>query len=185
MRSTLTARVQAFVQSEDGGPAAEFALFATILAPLILNFIDMGWYVYQRMQTENVGQAAAQAAWATCTTVPATATACPRLENAVNSALAGSTLAKDGANGVSWTNSPQAISPQKTVWQDMGYYCPDGSNVLVKQSGSTVPCATTKQNPGYYTKISISYPFKPIFPGATIASLLATPLTRDTWIRLD
>jgi len=47
--------------------AIEFAGTAALLSVGLLNAVDVGYYMYRRMEVENAAQVAAQAAWKTCT----------------------------------------------------------------------------------------------------------------------
>src|SRR3982751_5820477 len=81
-----------------GGAGVEFALMLTILIFPILNVVDIGIYIYSRMELENATQVAAQAAWATCSAaanLPATPNSyakCPVLPNAVATAAHSTSL---------------------------------------------------------------------------------------------
>src|SRR5689334_11588228 len=107
-----------YLRQEDGGPAAETGLFILILAPILLNVMDVGVYIYKRMQVQNAAQAGAQAAWAVCTTASVTATPCStNIVTAVRGGIQSTSL----GTGVTWTNSGSYIT-------DAGYRCPDGTN---------------------------------------------------------
>jgi Flp pilus assembly protein TadG len=162
-----------YLHDEHGAAAAETAIFVLVLAPIALNLVDLGVYVYKRMQVENAAQAGAQAAWATCTKPPASATNCPYIASAVTAAVQGTSL----GTAVTWSNSPAST--------DAGYYCPDGTNNAFVTSSSGATCTNTGASAGYYVKITVSYPFAPVFSGFSVASLLPTPITRTTWMRLE
>lgn len=166
---------------EAGAAAAEFAMFIVFLVPLLLNLIDLGYYVYVRMQVENAAQSGAQAAWANCSKDPASATNCPNLSTAVTSAVQSTNL----GTGVTWTNSANMWSGTPP---GVTFYCPNSAtNSLVQQNAKTPACSSTTSTgtaPGTYAKISVSYTFTPIFSGATIASLLPATITSTTYQRL-
>lgn len=175
----IPSRLRTFVRDDDGAAAAEIGMFVLIVVPLLLNLADLGGYVYQRMEVYNAAQAGAQAAFANCSVKPASSTNCPNMSTAVTSAVRSTILGSD----VIWSNSA-------TIWTnpDVTYYCPNSAtNSLVSQAGATPMCsATTSTNttPGTYAKITVSYNFRPMFAGATIASLFTTPITTTTYMRL-
>jgi Flp pilus assembly protein TadG len=171
MSATIRARVRHWLADEDGAAAAELGIFVLILAPIILNLVDMGSYAYQRMELENAAQAGAQAAWANCTSAPVSA--CTNLSPAVAAAVQSTSL---GSN-VSWTNSG-------TYASDAGYYCPDGANNAFVAATVSTTCTNTNALAGYYAKISVSFTFRPVFSAPTIASLFPNPITQTTWTRI-
>jgi Flp pilus assembly protein TadG len=162
-----------YLRDDHGAAAVETAIFVLVLAPIVLNLADLGIYVYRRMQVENAAQAGAQAAWATCTKPPATATNCPYIATAVLAAVQGTSL----GTTVSWSNSPASTNAN--------YYCPDGPDNSLISVASGTTCTTTDAKAGYYVRIDVSYNFQPVFTGFSVASLLPTPITRSTWMRLE
>jgi Flp pilus assembly protein TadG len=166
-------RLSHYLREERGAAAAELGIFVLVLTPIVLNLVDIGVYVYKRMQVENAAQAGAQAAWATCDKAPANSTNCPYLSGAVSGGVQGTSL---GA-GVTWTNSASYLS-------DAGYYCPDGTNNALVASSAGATCTSTGASAGYYVKIIASYAFSPLFTNASVASLLPSPITYTTWTRL-
>jgi Flp pilus assembly protein TadG len=169
-----------YLRNTGGAAAAEFAMFAVVLAPLLMNLGDMGYYAYVRMEVENAAQAGAQAAWANCSASTPSATNCPDMTNAITSAVQSTSL---GSN-VTWTNSAD-------MWSATGHpygvdtYCPDSStNSLVYSNATCSDTTSTDAAPGTYVKITVSYTFHPLFRGATIASLFPATITRSTYQRL-
>jgi Flp pilus assembly protein TadG len=162
-----------YLHDDHGAAAAETAIFVLVLAPIVLNLAELGIYVYKRMQVENAAQAGAQAAWATCAKPPASATNCPYIASAVLAAVQGTSLGTD----VTWSNSPASTAA--------GYYCPDGASNSFISVASGTTCTNTGSGAGYYVRINVSYNFQPLFTGFTVASLLPTPITRSTWMRLE
>jgi Flp pilus assembly pilin Flp len=167
----IGARVRRWLADENGAAAAELGLFVLIIAPIILNLVDMGSYAYQRMQVENAAQAGAQAAWANCTAPPVSS--CTNLSPAVSAAVQSTSL---GSN-VSWSNSG-------TYTSDAGYYCPDGTNNAFVAATAVTTCTNTTALAGYYAKISVSFTFQPVFSAPTIVSLFPNPITQTTWTRI-
>jgi Flp pilus assembly protein TadG len=168
-----------YLRDDNGAAAAETAIFVLVLAPIILNLVDLGAYAYKRMQVENAAQAGAQAAWATCTKPPASASNCQYLSSAVTGAVAGTSL----SNTVVWSNASAFTGTPPA--SDAGYFCPDGANNALTASSLGSTCTKTGAKAGYYVKIAVSYPFQPIFTGFSVAALLPTPITRTTWMRIE
>jgi Flp pilus assembly protein TadG len=177
----MVRRICDFVRQTSGAAAAEFAMFVLILAPLLLNLGDIGYYAYVRMQVENAAQAGAQAAWANCSTKPASSANCPNLSNAVTSAVTSTSL----GNLVSWTNSSSMFTG--TAPRGVDTYCPtatNSTNALVYSSSNCSNTSSTGSTPGTYARIDVSYTFRPLFRGATIASLFPATITATTYQRL-
>jgi len=174
--------LQNYGMNSSGAAAAEFALVLSLLTIPILNVVDLGIYVFQRMELDNAAQVAAQTAWATCTTSanwPATPNSyanCSTLPAAIATAVQ-STPLSSGAT-VTATNE--------------GYYCVNTTTSALVAVGtfpdskpsdcSSVGSAADK--PGDYISITVSYAYAPFFPGVTVTSLLTTPITRTAWVRL-
>ncbi len=97
--------------------AIEFAGAASLLSVGLLNAVDVGYYMYQRMQVENAAQVGAQAAWKTCTQsmLPATQN-CSGLNMAIAAAIHSTSLGT--AVGLA------------SGYPAEGYYCVDGSDAL-------------------------------------------------------
>ncbi len=162
-------------RNESGAAALEIALWSGLMVLPILSVVDIGFYLYQRMELENATQVAAQAVWTKCGTVylPAT-TKCPGLNATINNAIQTSTtLATD-------------ITATAT---NEGYYCmvsgalqPTGGSL---SSGTTI-CADGSRSADYI-QITGSYTYTPLFQGVTVASLLTAggPITKTVWMRLN
>jgi Flp pilus assembly protein TadG len=171
-------------RDEKGAAAVEFALVLTLLTVPVLNVVDLALYAWDRMQLDNAAQVAAQAAWATCSTPanhPATPNSyalCAGMPAAVTTAVRSTSL---GTN-VTWSLAGEA------------YYCilPGGTLQLVAAATATPPSNCSKNSiggqasdvPGDYIQITAAYTYTPVFAGVSIASLLATPITRTAWMRL-
>lgn len=173
----MTAKVEAIRADQRGVSAVEFALFASMLVFALINTADVSIYIYKRMQVENATQMGAQAAWKACdlTQIPAT-TNCPNFTTAVQNAIQSTSL---GAQV-----SLQAGSPSE------GWYCVDGSGVLQWVSNySTKPtdCSAvgTTFDPADYVTIQTTYTYAPLFAGISVASVLTTPITRTSMMRLN
>jgi Flp pilus assembly protein TadG len=173
----MTKHIAALRSDRRGVAAIEFAIFAGLLSIGMLNVTDLAVYVYQRMQVEYATQAGAQAAWHTCNTnqLPATNN-CSGLSNAVQNAVKSTSL---GTRVTLQSGSPSE-----------GYYCVNGSGVLQYMSdvnNKPTDCSAAGAagvQPGDYIKISTTFAYAPLFPGVTVAGVLATPITRIALMRL-
>lgn len=171
-------------RDQAGAAAVEFALVVTLLTVPVLNVIDLAMYAWDRMQVDNAAQMGAQAAWTTCaatTNHPATPNSyanCTGMPAAVTQAVRSTSL---GAN-VTWSATAE------------GYYCilPGGTLKFVVAATGNPPSDCSKSGigglstdkPGDYVQISVQYTFTPIFRAVSIASALASPITRTAWTRL-
>src|ERR1700756_2430202 len=119
MLGRLTSRLRLLGRDRGGGAAVEFALASLLLVLAVLNAIDFGYYMYQRMEVEYAAQVGAQAAWKTCydtsSMLPATQN-CTGLNNAITAAVQATSL---GTN-----LSLQSGYPAE------GYYCATSSGAL-------------------------------------------------------
>jgi Flp pilus assembly protein TadG len=115
----LTAKLRFFLRDTRGSAAIEFAGVMLLLVAGIFNAVDVGYYIYLRMEVENAAQVGVQAAWNTCNDVssmlPATQN-CPGLNAAVNGAIQSTSL----GTAVSLANG----------YPTEGYYCVNASYAL-------------------------------------------------------
>ena len=170
-----------YQRDTSGAAAAEFALWVTVLTVPVYNVVDISFYTYQHMQVENAAQVAAQAVWQLCNTsakLPATRN-CANLTSALTSAAQSTSL---GTGVTLPTGSPTE-----------GYYCVNGSNALVLVGAVTAAApsscsafvAGNTSAPGDYAQVQVSYTYTPAFPGVSVVSLLATPIVKTAWMRLN
>ena len=175
------ARYRAFWRNAHGVAGIEFALLAMTLSVALLNAVDVGYYVYRRMQVEMAAQVGAQAAWKTCggqpSVLPATQN-CSGLNTAVTAAIQSTTL---GAAVTLASGYPQE-----------GYYCVNTTtNVLVpvgSLSNKPSNCVGTDisgAGPGDYLQVQVTYKYVPLFKGITVISAMGiTSITKTSWMRL-
>lgn len=180
--------LKTFVRDARGNAAVEFVLWLALLIVPLLSVVDVGAYVFQRMQLQIAGQAGAQYVWHMCDPnlggVPAFNSAkCSNLSLAgVTSSVQATTLGtkvtvtgvKEGSactkanNTLTWVGTPSiAIGTAPTPLAN----CPSST-------GSTTP-------PGDYVTITVSYPYRPAFTGLSVGSLLTTPITHTSLIRMN
>ena len=165
-----------FLRDTRGAAAIELALWLTILIVPVMNVVDLGFYVFQRMQVENAVQAGAQAVWAACVSYSSQpkGTACGSSRDTAISLGIQSTSLLDQVTLV-------AGSPTE------GPYCPDSSNVLQPVATYKMSCAAAGYpagTAGDYIQLSVTYTYTPLFGLASVASLLPTPIVRTAWMRL-
>jgi Flp pilus assembly protein TadG len=173
-----TNKVEAIRSDERGVSAIEFSLFAGLLSLAVLNTADISIYTYKRMELENATQMGVHAAWKTCDTMhlPAT-TSCPGLMTAVTNAVQSTSLGTQV--------SLQAGYPSE------GYYCVNSSNALQyvsAVSNKPTDCSSAGMpnlQPADYIQIQTTFSYAPLFPGITVASVFATPITKTALMRLD
>lgn len=174
-----------YLQDSRAAAAAEMALIMPGIAFVLLNVVDVSSYIWKRMQLDMAAHEAVGAARVLCDTeakLPATVgTNCPGYDTTMSSAAqATSSLGTD----VSIAGTAEA------------YYCADevdGERVLFKvaEVNEAVPdtCedyeTDSTSKPGLYISTTASYSYAPVFPGASVASLLTTPITRTAWLRLQ
>jgi Flp pilus assembly protein TadG len=162
-----------------GTAAIEFAGVASLLVVGVLNAIDLGYYMYQRMEVENAAEVGAQTAWKTCfdqsRMLPAT-TKCSGLNAAITTAIQSTSL----GTSVSLTSG----SPTE------GYYCVDASNSLqpvgsltAKPSDcSAVGSSTT--SPGDYIQVAVTHNYTPLFGITVMTAAGITSINMTSWMLL-
>lgn len=160
--------------------ATEMALVLPGIAFILLNVVDLGVYIYTRMQVDLAAQEAVGAARVLCDTaakLPATTNCGGTLSSTMTTAAQNTTL---GSN-VTLGSASEA------------YYCADSSGTLVQvaTANATPPanCSTilsgSTSKPGDYISVTASYTFTPVFPGASVASLMPATIQRTAWMRLQ
>jgi len=170
---------RAFRHDRRGTAAVEFALAATLLVVALLNAVDFGYYMYQRMEVENAAEAGAQAAWKTCsdqsTMLPATEN-CANLTTAVTAAIQHTSL----GTAITLTSG----SPAE------GYYCVNASNTLQavgSLAAKPTDCSSVGRasvSPGDYIQVSVTCPYAPLFGISLMTASGITSINMTTWMRL-
>ena len=169
----------AFRRDRHGTAAVEFALAATLLIVGLVNAVDFGYYMYQRMEVENAAEAGAQAAWKTCsdqsTMLPATEN-CSGLNTIITTAIQNTSL----GTAVSLVSG----SPTEA------YYCVDSSNTLQSVgslSAKPTDCSAVGKSgvsPGDYIQVSVTYRYAPLFGLSVMTATGITSINMTTWMRL-
>jgi len=146
----------------------------------VLNTVDLGYYIYLRMEVENAAQIGAQAAWKTCYDpsymLPATQN-CPGLNDAITAAVKSTTL-----------GTKVSVASGYPV---EGYYCVTTSKALQQVGSLTSKPANCSEagdattTPADYIQVRVTFAYSPIFSGATImGSSGITSITQTSWMRL-
>lgn len=175
-----------FLRETSGAAALELAIWAGVLIVPILNVIDVGLYLFQRVQVENAAQIAAQATWKACDDSseqrPVTTKCLP------NGGSLGAYLTSIVQTSTSLTTAITVAAPT------VKYYCLDNSNALVAvATAPTAPaasCAAVRTTapvpkPGEYVEVTTSYAYSPMFGGISVAGMFATPITYTARARID
>lgn len=160
--------------------AIEFGGAASLLILGALNAIDLGYYMYNRLQVENAAQVGAQAAWLTCSDqsrdLPATVN-CSGLNAAITAAIQSTSL---GANVSLASGYPSE-----------GYYCINSSNALqsvgslsAKPSNCSA-AGNANASPGDYVQVGVTYSFAPLFGLSVMSTWGVKSITATTWMRLS
>jgi Flp pilus assembly protein TadG len=173
-------RTVAFWRDCRGGAAAELALVLPVLAYVALNVTDLSVYIYSKMQVELAAQEAVGAARSSCNT----AALLPVTQNCTGYANTMLTAAQTTSLGT-------AVTLPSTSEK---YYCATSSgtfnatytyNLGSQPANCSTAIAGSTAPPGDYIQATASYPFASLFPGATVASALPSPITRTAWMRVQ
>lgn len=177
-------RLRNFLRADHGGAAAELTLLLPVMILPLLNVVDLATYSFQKMQLEHAAEAGAQAIRGACG---------PQQTPVTKNCATG--LAATVAAGAHSTSLGSNVAVTSII---EGYYCVNSSQQLqlLGSTGSigsppaapsTFSCDAhgSASAPGDYVQVSVSYTYTPIFPGASIAALLDTPITRTAWYRVE
>lgn len=172
-------RALGFFRCDRRGTAAiEFAGATSLLVVGLLNAVDFGYYMYQRMEVENAAQVAAQAAWKICnqsSLLPATQN-CSGLNGAVTAAIATTSLG----------NSVQLASGYPTE----GYYCVNAATQLQSVgslSSEPADCSAagdSTTSPGDYIQVQVTYKYAPLFGITVMSAWGIKSISMTSWMRL-
>jgi Flp pilus assembly protein TadG len=177
-------RLRQTFRDTGGAAAAEMALILPAIAFVLLNVVDLGSYIWHKMQVDLAAHEAVGAARVLCDESDAT--------HALPATVAGNCTGYDTA--MTAAAQTTSLGTGVTIGSTTeAYYCAntDGELVHVAAVDGTVPddCDATvtgsTSKPGLYISTVASYSFSPVFPGASVASVLTTPITRTAWLRLQ
>lgn len=166
-----------------GTAAVELALFLPAIAFIMLNVVDLSMYIYAKMQVDLAAHEAVGYVRATCDTATKLPATYPDNTHCKSTLIADMTSA---AQSTSLGTGVTVNTPTEA------YYCADAGGTLIQVAAiSATPPATctgtvsgSTSAPGIYMQSTASYTFTPVFPGASVASALTSPITRTAWIRL-
>ena len=168
-----------YARGTRGAAAAEFALIATVMSLPLLNVIDVGSYIYSKMEMQNATQMGAQEAWllGTTCTLPLTKSgnSCAgTYANSIKAAVQGGTL---GAN-VCPSARPCTINEV--------YGCVNGAgNLVFTPISSGQPTCSDDSLGGDYVQVTGTYTYTPIVSGITVTGLLTPTITNTSTMRID
>lgn len=190
-------KLRAYCSGDQGLVGIEFAITGLTLAFGLLNAVDVGYYIYRRMEVENSADAGAHAAYNTCVP-PCTSQNCPSQQLPATQNCSGlNTAITSAIRSTSLGNSVTLA----TGYPEEGDYCINASNALqcVGSLSSPAPgnCSATGQQatcsaagnatatPGDYLLVQVSTPYQPLFPGLTVMSALGwTSISKTSWMRM-
>lgn len=190
----LSSAVARYRNETVGTAGVEIAIWLVVMVVPLLNVVDTGFYIYQRMQVENAASAAAQAVWALCSTsaqTPVTGGGCANV----------SATAQAAAQGTSLGTGVTLQTTSTTSYEN--YFCTNNSGVLTAVgtasaitntttkpvlsnsfANSSSPCSSAGSGftgntapPSDYVVISVTATYRPLFPGATITDLFNGTIT--------
>ena len=140
-RHALARKIRAFKRNDTGASAIEFALISTVLAIIMLNAIDIGIFMFRKMEITGAVRAGAQYAL----------------------------VAKEAATGALITGVVQDSTDLEDVTvtvDDTQCGCSSGGTLFTCTSGSCGSGTTGRKH--YYTQIDASYTHTWIFYAGTI-----------------
>ena len=157
-----------WAREERGAAAVEFAIWMVIIVWPLLNVVDLGVYVFQKMQVDNAGQAAVAQVFNNCgqTTVSPILTNCSsaKLSNGANSGAHSTSLGSD----VSVAYKTECVSGALKSGGDPSITdCPSGMSA------------------GDYIGVTVSYTYHPVFPNLTVTSMLDSGMGKIAWMRMS
>jgi Flp pilus assembly protein TadG len=207
MEQKLPRGIFRYARSNRGAAAVEFALALFLLTIPIMNVVDLAFYAFTWMQTQNAAQMGAQAAFSNCNTsksLPASV-ACYQTTSANNMTLYD--VVAQGVQETALNGTVKLVSNQVTD----GYFCSSSANVLTQVGGlgyayadsgtigsspsgsDTAPtdiasCSgyqDTTAVPGEYIVVNVTHSYQPIFGLVSVASLLPSVMNATAYVRVD
>jgi Flp pilus assembly protein TadG len=197
MSASVLKKFRWFGADARGVAGIEFAVTGLMLAGALLNAVDVGYYIYRRMEVENAADVGAQAAWKTCSSQ---SSLLPATQNCTVANGASTSLNSAITAAIQSTSLGTAVT-LATGYPEEGDYCVNASNLLqcVGSLSTTAPanCSATGQQstcsaagnasatPGDYILVQVTYPYQSLFPGLTVMGALGiTSITKTSWMRL-
>jgi Flp pilus assembly protein TadG len=168
LRTIREISVRSYLRDSRGMAAAESVFWLLLLAPVLFSIVDIGVYVFQRMQVVNAAQMGAQAAWANCESPPTSG--CTGFTTAVDNAIHSTSLA----------------SSVNRIGLVEGYSCRDVDTMVIDAGSlsTSAPNCGSGGGAGYYVRVTVRFTYTPIVTGISIATLLAGDVDEAAWTRL-
>jgi Flp pilus assembly protein TadG len=202
-----------YAKSERGAAAVELAFALFLLTIPVMNVVDLAFYAFTWMQTQNAAQMGAQAAFSDCNTADAlpAATRCYGVNTSSTSSSANNMTLFDTVNqGIQETALNSTVTLVSSQVTD-GYFCSSSANVLtqvgslgyayadaggVGASANTNDVAPvgvsscsgyqdTNAVPGEYVVVNVTHTYQSIFGFVSVASLLPATMTATAYVRID
>jgi Flp pilus assembly protein TadG len=164
--------LRVYARGTRGAAAAEFALIVTVVSVPLLNIIDLGTYVYSKMEMQNATQIGGQEAWllGTTCTLPLTTGSCSgTYSGSITTAVHGGSL-----------GTHVTVSSINEVY---GCVNASGNLVFTALSGGQPTCSDDSLA-GDYVQVTGSYTYSPMFTGISVVGLLTTPITSTSTMRI-
>lgn len=190
LRMAALGKFRAFRAGAQGLVGIEFAITGLTLALGLANAVDVGNYIYRRMEVENAADVGAQAAHNTCVPPCSTPQSClpaklPATQNC--------SLLKTAITSAIQSTSLSAAVALASGYPTEGYYCTTASNALKYMGSVSSPppadCSAAGNagvSPGDYIQVGVTYPYQPLFSGLSVMSALGwTSISKTSWMRMD
>lgn len=174
--------VRAFLAETRGAASAELVLIISLLTIPMMSLVDIGVYVFERMQVQNGAQMAAQSLWATCPTNaywPVSQFCSAGQSNATAGAQqtslgTGVTVSSitDGYYCMDSTGTPQAIGSTG-----------DYSSPLTNNKPASCGAGTWESTaPAEYVTVTVSYTYTPAFGSVSVGGILNSSMSESAMI---
>ena len=150
-RSDLTRVGVAALKLTRGAAVIEFALLAPVLLLMVIGAIDIGTFIYQKMQLQSAARAGAQYAIQSDANISDT-------DGILNAAEIASELDFTGVT----TTTTQFCA------------CSDGIESATDGTGSCGGTCAGGEFPGLYVRVNLKGEFAPLFPIAGISNLVSS-----------
>jgi Flp pilus assembly protein TadG len=169
-----------------GTAAIEFGFTGLMLVLGLVNAVDVGYYVYQRMEVENAAEVGSQAAWTNCNNL--TTPMLPAAQINASTGLPNCPLLNATITAAIQSTSLGTKVTMASGYPAEAYYCVNASNALILQGSVSSPptACSTGVAPGDYLQVGVTYPYKPLFSGliSVMTASGVTSITKTAWMQL-
>jgi Flp pilus assembly protein TadG len=180
-------------RSERGAAATEFSLVAIVLVYIFVNLIDVGMYVYDKIELQNAGQALMEKIFLYCPPgsgyTPVTTKCNNNLSSTIENTAVQNTSLGTKVTIVPITTATSDCVVGNTLKLCEGWMCVTTGGGLTDSGasiGTSNPASCANGNrPGDYIYATVTYTYAPVFSRLTVASLLTTPITYKAWMRVN